>query len=917
MNKRISAILALLLTLMFPVAKAQNDSINAYLLTCEPGKAIYELYGHSAIWIEDLGSGTDAVFNYGLFDFNTPHFVWRFTLGKTDYLLGATRLRHFLREYSERGSEVFAQQINLTQDESRRLYKLLLDNSQPENRVYRYNFLFNNCATMALDKIEESITGQVTYNQPDPGLTFRDILTEHTKVRPWSQFAVDIIIGAGGDQPVGYRQEAFAPLYLKELAADAVITDTAGMQRPLVLPAVRLVNPDHRVDFGSPIFTPIQVMWMVLMTVMLLSLLGWYKEKAFWLVDVILFGIQGLGGIIIALMYFFSEHPTLDTNWLVLCLNPLPLFFLPFMVHKSRHKQVSAFIICEFVICTAFLLVAAAIPQKIEPAVLLLIGAFAFRALSTTAFQVRANFRNKPHDIQHNGRMALMIIALSLFSTAHAKSEKSPKLVVGIVIDQLDENCLDKTMSIMGMDGIRRLWIDGYNRTNTTFDYDNTDRASAIASIYTGTSPFQHGIVANRWMNRNTLLPASPVDDGNHKGINTIEMSSPKRLMATNLADELKLGSASRSKVCSIAIERDAAILAAGHDPDLVMWMNTADGRWSSSDYYGALPEWVNVKNDSTWKVVEWRPALSASSYIQVSDAEHFRPFSYTIRRNDIWDYLTTPFANDRVTEMALAAIDGMGLGKDDTPDLLALTYYAGNFRHTPNSLWSLEQQDIYVRLDQTIAELVSTITSRLGLDNVLFFLTSTGYVESSTPELGGTRIPTGQVSMERTAALLNLYLAAKYGSGNYVETFYHNHFYLNHKLIEDKGLTLHEILESSVDLLVQVSGIRSVLIMRDLMSTVPDMEAVRKRNALSTSYSGDIIIESIPGWGISDEKEGTVIYRKPVAKPIPMILYGNGIRTEVNHEPISISVLAPTIAEITRCDAPNASTAPPIRNLK
>ena len=916
MNRKLFCILAALLFLI-PDTKAQNDSINAYLLTCDPGKAIYELYGHTAIWIEDIGNGTDAVFNYGLFDFNTPHFVWRFTLGKTDYILGATRLNPFLREYRERGSEVYAQPLNLTQDEARKLYGLLIENSRPENRVYRYNFLFNNCATMAMDKIEESINGTVSYKNPDPELTFRDILTQHTRVRPWSEFAVDLIIGAGGDCPVGYRQEAFAPQYLKALATDAVITDTAGMTRPLTLTTINLVNPDHSVDFGKPLFTPIQVMWMVLMVVILFTLLGWYKSKAYWLVDAILFGVQGLGGIIIALMFFFSEHPTLDTNWLVICLNPLPLIFLPFMIHKAKRNRISVFVICEFAVCTAFLVFSPAIPQRIEPAMLVLIGAFAIRAFSTSVYQFTAKLRDKPQPIIHVARIPVILLAMTFSATLQAKTEKPPKLVVGIVIDQLDEDCLEKVMPIMGLDGLKRLWTYGYNRTDATFDYDNTDRASAVASIYTGASPFQHGIVADRWMSRSTFLPSSPVDDSNHKGINTIEMSSPKRLLATNLADELKLGSANRSKICSIAIERDAAILAAGHDPDLVIWMNKNDGRWCSSDYYGAFPEWIDVRNEKGWKNLDWTPALSTSSYIQSSENERFRPFSYTFKRNDVWDFCTTPFANDCITEMALESIEELELGKDDTPDLLALTYYAGNFKHTPNTVWSLEQQDIYVRLDQTIAQLVNTISSKIGLDNVLFFVTSTGYVETTKPELGGTRIPTGQVSMERTSALLNLYLSAKYGSGSYIQTFYHNHFYLNHKLIEDKGLTLHEILESCVDLLVQVSGVKSVLLMRDLMSTVPDMESVRKRNSLNTAYSGDIIIEAIPGWGILDERSETRIYRKPVAKPFPMILFGNGIRAEVNHDPISISVLAPTIAEITRCDAPNACSAVPLKNLK
>lgn len=917
MKKRISIFLTAL-TLLFQGVKAQNDSINAYLLTCEPGKAIYELYGHTAIWIEDVTNGTDAVFNYGLFDFNTPHFVWRFTLGKTDYILGATRLNSFLREYSERGSEVYAQLLNLTQNESKKLYSLLIENSRPENRVYRYNFLFNNCATMAIDKIEQSITGTVSYKSPDTPLTFRDILTEHTSVRPWSEFAVDLIIGAEGDLPTGYRQDAFAPSHLMKLASDAVITDTAGVKRALVQESIRLVNPDHGVDFGKPVFTPIQVMFILFLLVLLISLIGWYKQKAFWLFDVILFGIQGLAGIIVALMFFFSEHPTLDSNWLVICLNPLPLIFLPFVISRIKKGKISVFMICEFVICTTFLILSPAIPQTIEPATLLLIGAFDLRLLCNCLYQTLTRISNIENTSSFNGHIPTFIIAaLMLPSVIEAKPEKSPKLVVGIVIDQFDKDCFERMLPVIGSDGLKRLWMEGYNRTDATFDYDNTDRASAIASIYTGTSPFQHGIVADYWMNPRTLLPSSPIDDSYYKGINTIEMSSPKRLLATNLADEMKLSSANRSKVCSIAIERDAAILAAGHDPDVVIWMNSDDGRWSSSDYYGALPEWVNSHNESTWKNLEWNPVFATGFYVQKSENERFRPFSYTFKKDDVWDLRTTPFANDRITEMALASLDEMELGNDDTPDLLTLTYYAGNFKHTPNTVWSLEQQDIYVRLDQNIAELLQSITAKIGLDNVLFFLTSTGYVENSAPELGGTRIPTGQVSMERTAALLNLYLSAKYGSGNYIKTFYRNHLYLDHEFIEDQGLTLHEILESSVDLLVQVSGIRNVLLMRDLMSTIPDMEAVRKRNGLNTAYSGDIIIEAIPGWGISDEKSGTVLYRKPIAKPFPMILYGNGIRAEVNHEPISISVLAPTIADIARCDAPNASYALPLQNLK
>ena len=916
MKKRLTAILATL-TFLVQGAKAQTDSINAYLLTCEPGKAIYELYGHTAIWIEDVGNGTDAVFNYGLFDFNTPYFVWKFTLGKTDYMVGATRLRSFLYEYKERGSKVFAQRLNMTQDETHRLYSLLIDNSRPENRVYRYNFLYNNCATMALDKIEQSINGSVTYPKPAHEKTFRDILTEHTCVRPWSEFAVNLVIGSKGDCPVDYRQEAFAPLYLMKLASEAVIKDTAGINRPFVITSTELADLDRHVDFGAPLFTPIQVMWMILMTVILVSLLGWYRNKPYWLIDAILFGIQGLGGIVIAVLFFFSEHPTTDSNWLVICLNPLPLLFLPFIIRRIRKDKVPIFLIADFAVCLSFLILTSVIPQKFDIATLMALATFAIRAFSTSLFMICRRFsRSAP--ISFKKSLSLFIILITLSSTSlDAADGKRPKLVVGIIIDQLDNQNLQMMMPLMGNDGLNMMWIDSYNRDNATFDYDNSDIASAVASIYTGASPFQHGIVAGRWMNRKTLMASSPLDDGNSSGINTIEHTSPQRLLATNLADEMKLESEGRSKICAIASCREASVLAAGHEADVCIWMNHDNGKWCSSDYYGSLPEWVNNLNDSVLPKYVWQPLLDADDYIRITGHDYGRTFSHTIRIDDGEEMLTSPFVNDWVNAAALAALDGMKLGGDDTPDLLSLTYYAGNFHHETNSIRSIELQDIYLRLDRNIAELIKQVNSRIGAENVLYFLTSTGYTDYNSPDLGNTRIPTGTVNMERAVALLNLYLSAKYGSEQYVETYYHNQIYLNHRLIEDKGLAMHEILDNSVDLLVQMSGVRNVILLRDLMSTIPDLDAARRRNSYNNAYTGDIIIEAIPGWGITDVNEGITEYRHPTPKPFPMILYGNGVRAEVNHDPISISVLIPTVCNIVRCNAPNASYSNPLIGLK
>lgn len=917
MKKRLTAFLTLLL-LLFGGANAQRDSINAYLLTCQPGKAIYELYGHSAIWIEDIASGSDLVFNYGLFDFNTPHFIWRFSLGQTDYILGVTRLDHFLHEYHDRGSKVFAQRLNLTQHESRRLYELLIDNSRKENRVYRYNFLFNNCATMAIDKVEQSINGIVQYDSPRDGLTFSDLLTEHTVISPWSEFAVDLVIGSSADSAMGYREEAFAPLYLHQLVESATITDTAGVTRPLALESREIARPDHEVEFGTPLLTPLQLMCTLFSVLLLLTLLGWYKSRTFWLIDAILFGVQGVAGIVIALLFFFSEHPAVDTNWLVICLNPLPLLFMPFAIRKVRQKRVSLFYIAELVVCLTFLILSNVIPQTIGLSILAIIAMFALRALSTLLFTLCHGTICKSKSSCRGGKAISMLLLATMLSTPMmAAGEVRPKLVVGIVIDQLNSDNLRTMLPLMGTDGLKRLWTDGYNRDNATFDYDGTDIASGVASVHTGASPFQHGIVAARWMNRKTLMAASPLDDSAYSGINTIQHTSPQRLLSTNLADEIKLESSGRSQVCAIAAEREASVLSAGHEADVCIWISPDNGKWCSSQYYGSLPVWVENLNDSLVNNWEWRPSLSVDNYLQFTGYHTGRPFSHSIRRGERKEFMTSPASNEQVLTAALAALEGMRLGRDDTPDLLALTFYAGNYGHQTNSIRSMEQQDIYLRLDKDIARLIRETDSIVGAENVLYFVTSTGYSDYSAPDLGNTRIPTGTVNMERATALLNLYLSAKYGSDKYIETYYQNQIYLNHRLIEDKGIAMHEIMENSVDLLVQLSGIKSIILLRDLMATIPDIDSARKRNGYNNSFTGDIIIDAIPGWGITDDNEGRTDYRRPTPQPFPMIIYGNKVRAEINHEPISVSRLIPTICSIIGCNAPNASYSNPLTGLK
>lgn len=345
------------------------------------------------------------------------------------------------------------------------------------------------------------------------------------------------------------------------------------------------------------------------------------------------------------------------------------------------------------------------------------------------------------------------------------------------------------------------------------------------------------------------------------------------------------------------------------------LWMNPQDCSWCTSDYYGGLPAWVQQvaadRKNNTWEPLVPVEAFSHKSVLDIPKA-----FSYSIRSDNGADYRTSPIANTRVSDMALKAIDAMGLGLDQNPDLLLLSMYAGNFRQQSTDFWSHEQQDIYLRLDQEIARLISDATLKAGSENVLFFLTSAGNRKQYAASLQGTRIPNGTVSMERLTALLNLYLTAKYDCPTLAKAYYHNQIFLDRKAIEDKGLDIGDILDSSIDLLTQASGVSNVILLRDLMSVLPDSETAQLRNSMNPSFSGDIILKALPGWNIVDEIQDHTLSSRNMSDTFPIILYGYGIRKYHSNEPVSALRLAPTISLITGSEMPNACSERPLDDI-
>ena len=348
-------IYCLFMGVAFSVQSQSTDSIRFSLLTCAPGTEIYSLFGHTAIRYENYTRRIDVVFNYGMFSFNTPNFIFRFVAGETDYQLGITPYSYFEAEYAMRGSSVYQQVLNLTQSEKERLLTILENNYLPENRIYRYSYFYDNCTTRARDKIEECIEGKVVYPDSLSGKSYRSIVHEFTAGSPWDEFGIDLCLGAEADKEINKRQQMFSPFYMKYYASNAYIVDAGGTRRPLILDETKIVDVEPEEVQPGFILSPLMCGALFLALCVVMAWGQWKTQRIWWGWDIVLYGLQGLAGCIIAFLFFFSVHPTVGSNWLLILFNPIPLLYLPFMVYKAVKRKKDYYHVGNMVYLTLFI----------------------------------------------------------------------------------------------------------------------------------------------------------------------------------------------------------------------------------------------------------------------------------------------------------------------------------------------------------------------------------------------------------------------------------------------------------------------------------------------------------------------------------------------------------------------------------
>jgi len=338
-----------------PQYLAQFDSVEVSLLTCSPHEEIYSLYGHTALRWHDLSKEEDIAFNWGIFDFKKPYFVARFVFGLTDYELGAYPYPFFRQEYKRCGSSITEQVLNLTSEEKLTLKQALMENLKPENKVYRYNYFYDNCSMRPRDLIERCIAGKMEYaSRDDYQPTYREMVHSCVRNHPWAAFGNDMLLGVNADMKTDLRQQEFLPANLM-YDFDRATIYAGGEYRPLVkerriaLPAgVQVIEEDFPL-------TPMQCAWVLLAVSVGIALIEWKRNKCIKLWDALLMLVQGLAGCVLFIM-IFSQHPTTSLNLQLLLLNPLPLFFIPTVLKRreTRWWTILAVMIVLFAIGSLF-----------------------------------------------------------------------------------------------------------------------------------------------------------------------------------------------------------------------------------------------------------------------------------------------------------------------------------------------------------------------------------------------------------------------------------------------------------------------------------------------------------------------------------------------------------------------------------
>ncbi len=526
-----------------------------------------------------------------------------------------------------------------------------------------------------------------------------------------------------------------------------------------------------------------------------------------------------------------------------------------------------------------------------------------------------------------------------LFAQGHTTvSAAAPRLVVGLVVENMHPDYIERYWEKFGEEGFRRIFSGGFICANHHVNNLVQRPTIGMASLFTGTTPSRHGIVNDSWIDRLKNKETDCILDENFKTVGSdskMGARSASKLMTSTLGDRLKLVTKGRSRVFSLAMNDYAAIFSAGHSADGAFWLDDKSGNMISSSYYmSTYPVWAAEFNKfkladkylgSTWTTlkekISYTESVENASLKETGFLGKYNTFPYDLiqlKKESGGSYAflrSTPFANTYLKDFALQLVPKEQLGYDYIPDLLTVVFSSMDKDNGNFGPFSVEMQDTYLRMDKEIAELLKYLESGYGTENVLFFLTSTSSVSYNAEYLKVQyKLNTGIFNPESSISLLKSFLNIKFGEGDWVEKFSNQQLYLNHELIAKKKVDLHGIQAETARFLNQFEGVAYAKAAFEIESdNFLGGPLASFQNNFHIKRSGDVMIRYEDGW-IPREKYKSIDYTDN--DQVPLVWYGAGVKKGTTVRKTDVTDVVPTICALLGIVPPNSATGSVIEEI-
>ena len=536
-------------------------------------------------------------------------------------------------------------------------------------------------------------------------------------------------------------------------------------------------------------------------------------------------------------------------------------------------------------------------------------------------------------------RLAFLLFTglLTFQAFSQEKSREQPKLVVGIVVDQMRYDYLTRFWDRFGEDGFKKLVNEGYNFKNNHFNYVPTYTGPGHASVYTGTSPMNHGIIGNGWYDKFIHESVYCAGDDSVEPVGTEDDAgkmSPHRMKTTTVSDENRLHTQMRGKTIGVSIKDRGSILPAGHTANAAYWFHGDDeGKWITSSYYmEELPQWVKDFNDSgkvEAYLKPWNTLYDIETYKESgSDKNNFEGgfrgkedaiFPYDLaelsKENGGFDIIeNSAYGNDITLEFALAAIEAEELGQDVDTDFLTLSFSSTDKIGHNFGVNSKEIQDTYLRLDKNIAQLLEELNEKVGEGNYTIFLTADHGGGDVPAYLDSVNIPAGYFESDEFREELEQFVSEEFDEDELIESVYNNQIFFNYQVMEEAGISSSELQSKMAHYILQLDQIDKVYT-RDQLSSGSFVSGagVAIQNGFNQKRSGDVVYVLDPATIVYSRTGSTHGSGLMYDTHAPLIFYGNGVKKGSTTQRTEIVDIAPTLSALLGISFPSGTTGKPL----